>query len=230
MENSGLFSFEWPVDQNGYLLEEVEPEAKSSAARTLLGPKRIIRPKGGPIRYYRPLEEQVGLARMFADIQSSADQEVAFIEFANKYGMLGTFSSQPYIASDPRHSERLKDWAFEAEMMATMKDFIDRRQLEAASGIFNGLNRSWNLIPKIRYERAQRPKLELVPDTLAGVMWLQFAGELTNGTSFKRCLWCPTWFPIGPGSPHRESRKFCSDACKTAWHRNQRKEAQSEKV
>ena len=68
------------------------------------------------------------------------------------------------------------------------------------------------------------PTLHVVPMNLLGAMWLQVAGELTKGIQFRQCKWCPNWFPYGPGTVHKRNKEFCSDRCRKAWNRHQKKE------
>ncbi len=66
-----------------------------------------------------------------------------------------------------------------------------------------------------------RPSLKVVPLDLISAMWLQIAGEITNETKFRKCLWCPKWFPHGPGTGHKATKRFCSDRCRKGWNRQQ---------
>jgi hypothetical protein len=65
---SGPFTFDWAVDQKGYLIDG-----------------SFIRPVGGPPRYYRPLDEHPDLWLRFANTCSSPEGVLAF---ANEFGLL----------------------------------------------------------------------------------------------------------------------------------------------
>lgn len=73
-----------------------------------------------------------------------------------------------------------------------------------------------------RSDNMDRLELRVVPTSLIGCMWLQFASEL-EGAEYKRCPRCGRWFEIGePPSPNskrrirasRRDKKFCSDTCR----------------
>jgi hypothetical protein len=69
-----------------------------------------------------------------------------------------------------------------------------------------------------------RSTLRLVPDSLLGCVWLQFAQAVSSDKGFRRCDQCGQWFELGlPGG--RRSRLFCSGACRTRAHRARREKA-----
>jgi hypothetical protein len=52
------------------------------------------------------------------------------------------------------------------------------------------------------------------PATLLGMLWLQFARELSGKLSYRECPVCQTWVRIGHDAA-RGNRRFCSNACRT---------------
>ena len=89
-----LFHFEWAVDQHGYEPVSAE-ELPAGVERPVLGEPPInggwwIRRKGGPLRWYRPLESRRGLARGLARRFAYLSKEPqAILKFANQFGFLG---------------------------------------------------------------------------------------------------------------------------------------------
>src|SRR4051794_1279797 len=80
-----LFQFEWAVDQNGYQIERIP--GNDPATSTILGTvyaHDVIRPMGGPLRYYRPMDDNPGLWRQFAQCGDAA----MALAFAIKFGLL----------------------------------------------------------------------------------------------------------------------------------------------
>jgi hypothetical protein len=69
-----------------------------------------------------------------------------------------------------------------------------------------------------------RSTLRLVPDSLLGCLWVQFAQAVANDKGFRRCGQCGLWFELGPQAGRR-SRLFCSGACRTRAHRARREKA-----
>ncbi len=229
MADKSLFTFEWPVDKAGYDLELVKPRRSPGRTPTQLTagdtePYYVIRRRGGPLSYYRPLEDHPGLARRLADLATTAaSDDTALRDFANEFGLLGVWAGLGFDPEKDRE-ERIDDWRSFARSLRYVFWLKDGGNLETACTEFNEHVRP-RFTARIYYERAKRPELEIVPATLAGALWFQVAGELTYGTKFKRCDWCPTWFPVGRGTGRRETRKFCSDRCRMAWHRHHKEKA-----
>lgn len=57
-------------------------------------------------------------------------------------------------------------------------------------------------------------KLCLVPESLFGALWLQFAQVIERNSEFRRCAECGTWFELRPGSA-RSDKIYCSNSCRT---------------
>jgi hypothetical protein len=66
---------------------------------------------------------------------------------------------------------------------------------------------------------SERVGLRIVPETLIGFLWLQFAKAVEGGRSYRRCEDCSKWFEFG-GQSSRSDKRFCSDTCRV---RNGRK-------
>jgi len=220
MGKNNLFTFEWPVDQDGYELEFVKPRLTKGRADTkLTGPYQILKRRSGPLRYYRPLEDQPGLARRLAELSKHQGDESLLVDFANEFGLLSHDSFGLVISG-----QRMKtsDWWEIALQLHFVLELKDAGNIEAACATLNEHVHP-NFKPHIHFQQPKRPKLSIAPDNLAGALWFQVMGEITHGTKFKRCDLCPTWFPVGPRTGHRETRRFCSNTCRNAWHRQNKK-------
>jgi hypothetical protein len=68
--------------------------------------------------------------------------------------------------------------------------------------------------------------LRLTPNCLLGALWLQFAHYITGSRKYRECKNCPEWFEIAPDL-NRESRVFCSESCRWAFHNRQKKKPKS---
>lgn len=66
--------------------------------------------------------------------------------------------------------------------------------------------------------RYTRLSLHLVPTSLVGCLWLQFARAVDGDRDYRRCPDCRKWFEI---TKHisRSDRTFCSPTCKASAHR-----------
>ncbi len=205
-----MFQFEWPVDRDGYEWAHDRPGSEQPPYSILTGLRGwVIRPRGGPKAFYRPLEEQPGLFRRFASLPQ--DDRDAILEFTNLFGMLdgSTNGTQLDIIAD--RIERFHiitgalDYSSPLVAAVAFNDFFHPRftvQMDAAKS---------------------PPRLSVEPTTLYGAMMLQVAMEISGTSKFKKCKQCPQWFPIGKkGATIR--KEFCSDRCRVAWNRRQKRE------
>lgn len=58
----------------------------------------------------------------------------------------------------------------------------------------------------------------LVPDSLIGALWLQFARAIDGEKQYRRCLACGAWFELSPDTA-RTNRRYCNDACRSKAYR-----------
>ena len=216
-----LFSLEWRVDRDGYQATSAE-ELPAGVERPVLkepplGRGWYIRRKGGPLRDYRPLAEYPGLARRFAYL---AKEPGAILKFANEFGFLGV--GQTGYEADVIE-EHVWFWHTHIEFMRGVVEAIDADDKISILSIFNQ-HVEPHMTIQIEVSPMKRPALQVVPMNLLAAMWLQVAGELTQGTQFKNCRSCSNRFPFGPGTPHKRTKQFCADRCRKAWNRHQKKE------
>lgn len=66
-----------------------------------------------------------------------------------------------------------------------------------------------------------RGRLHLVPKSLLGALWVQFALAINGDKEYRECGHCSTWFELSPGTA-RTSRFYCSDACKMKAYRERK--------
>jgi len=214
------FSFEWPVDTHGYELRELSDDA-GAARRVLASGIQIVR-RGGPLRWYRPLEDRPGLFLEFAELEATPENAVAF---SNEYGLLGwrgERSDHEGMSFDDwkKIHEKFKDLA------PKVKDAIIDYSASDLAWLVNE-----RMAPRcftyIDYWSGTKPQKKVRPVTLAAALGLQLQDQVTNGVRYRQCKTCPTWFPFGPGTQNRSSKEFCSDRCRVAWNRQQKQEARS---
>ncbi len=198
-----LFQIEWQVDQDGYELDK-RPQDDGDIIT-------VIQRKGGPFRGYRlDLEEKdAGLFRQFGSLDRTPE---AVVEFATEYGFLRT---------EFRDQEPVKEWLIAIGQMYALVAALDEGRHEDFWALFNdGQIRprffAWIEPNRVVYKKS---KFKLVPESLAAVMWLQLADCSTKGTTFKQCVFCPRWFPVGPGTGRKPTKKSCSNRCRVAWNR-----------
>jgi hypothetical protein len=69
-----------------------------------------------------------------------------------------------------------------------------------------------------------RPGPKIVPVSLLGALYLQFAFAVGGSKDYQQCARCGKWFELTPGV-NRADRLFCSDACRMASYRERVKQA-----
>lgn len=66
--------------------------------------------------------------------------------------------------------------------------------------------------------------MRMVPKSLLGAMWFQFAEMIDKRQSLKQCEQCGKWFRVA-GGIGRTDKKYCSQRCRTQWYRARTAEA-----
>ena len=213
-----LFHFEWAVDDHGY--EPVSAEQlPAGVERPVLEEPPIgggwwIRRRGGPLKRYRPLESRRGLARRFAYLPKDP---VALLDFANEFGFLGVGQTG---YEDGVVEEYARYWHQHMDFMRGIIETIKSGDKSSATQIFNQ-HVEPHMTIWIETPAASRPVLHVAPMNLLASMWFEIAGELTKGTQYKKCEWCPNWFPYGSGTGYKRNKRFCSNSCQKAAKRHQ---------
>ena len=69
--------------------------------------------------------------------------------------------------------------------------------------------------------------LTILPQSLVGALWLQFARAIDRDREYRACLNCGDWFEVGQGAASR-ARQFCSNKCRVAHSRKRRAQASGE--
>ena len=218
---ASLFHFEWYIDQKGYEAVSAQELPPGTLRPVLLPPPRhgwYLRRKGGPLRAYRPLEDYRGLFRRFAYLP---EEPQAILEFANEFGILGVGRSGP--PDNENWEEHVLWWYTHIQGVRYIVEGIDGGKASSMASIFNQYVYP-HMTVRIEAAQARRASLHVDPTTLLSAIWLQVAGELTEGTNYRKCRHCPNWFPVGPGTGHKQTKIFCSDRCRVAWNRRKGKE------
>lgn len=90
--------------------------------------------------------------------------------------------------------------------------------LSALTSIFN---EGWGKIrTELRPQQSMKAQIVFVPVNLIQFIWLQFALFATSNSKLLRCARCNEPMIVGSGTGRRETAKFCSNACKMAFHKH----------
>jgi hypothetical protein len=207
-----LFNFQWKVDLDGY-------EVRIQTDEGFLGGSReIILPRGQRWSRYRALQNP-GLWLRFAETCRDRPGLLGFIE---EFGMLGDFDT---VYADLLLAERLH---FIAEhVKAGDRDKICQILQDAeAKGLWEPPRMHVTLISQVA------PKLAVVPELLQDALKLQAlqAIESVKDWQFQKCRNpdCGNYLKLGRGSGDRTAytarRAFCSDRCRVAYARQQKRQ------
>lgn len=215
--NDSPFRFVWPVDQLGYEIEHVKLKEPRG-----LGMEReydVIRPRGGPLRYYWPMDED-GLWRQFAESCNSIE---GVLRFVAQFGRLGRVEP-----------ERFDIILSNAEFLRLIAGRLDAGDRASAATLFTqgGLP---NLKEAILWsnEKPEVFEFRLIPLSLRDALLHQAGEAITGNRRFRRCRneSCPNWFRLGHRANTGEGRRtytarreFCSDRCRVASARRHKKE------
>jgi len=209
------FQFVWPVDQDGYEIWR-NPHDDETAQLLSRRETAFIRPRGGLLRYYRPLEVD-GLWLRFAESCKSID---GALSFANEFGCIFELHDE-----FPDAAEQIGDFLNAAEVIRQISERIEAGDRISAAKILNHTGRPL-VTETVRYdERTAAFEHVLVPVTLMSALLHQAAQAISGDRHFRRCRneGCPNWFRVGPRA-HTARREFCSDRCRVASARRQKKE------
>jgi hypothetical protein len=219
---AGPFQLEWPVDQHGYVAHR---RAGHDADGYGDGEFEFIQARGGPPRFYRPLDDS-GLWVRFADLCRSVE---GVLQFVTEYGTLR--QQDDNVDHYQRVAERL--WAIYQRLSAGDQ--------WAAAAIFTGRDFGWSspMMHETILWSPDRPEifeLAVRPDVLEDALKHQAAEAITGNRQFRRCRnqGCANWFRLGRRGVtegRRQTitarREFCSDRCRVAHARRQRREGAS---
>lgn len=181
----------------------------------------LVYPRGGPPRYYRPMEdEHAGLWRRFAHTCISPEQ---VLSFTNSYGLLSTRTrgdlSARVVASRCDHLNGVLGLASDLRRIAAALDADDR---EHAARLYNVFERVELLTPVIQTNpKTFKSELKFAPRSLASALMIQVGEAIAGNRHFRRCRneRCAEWFRVGQGAATAR-KEFCSDRCRVAWARH----------
>lgn len=207
MTKRELARLTWAVDVDGYeLLQNPSGEL-------------VICRKGGAMREYQPLQQTPALHRAFADIPTTPDGLLAFVE---EFGFLGI--EEEGFPPDEQHAESVDTCLEFHQLVREIIRAIDKKSGKSRSKAMEALTGSW-ITPRFELVvswSANGPEYHFNPLSLGGVIGLMIADELAQGRKYNQCRACKKWFQVGPsrrgaGASRlpRSDSETCSDACRS---------------
>ena len=212
--NGTPFGFAWHVDRDGYEIH-VEQESAGLAGRVGF---EVLVARGGRLRPTSPLDDE-SLWLRFAETCKDMD---GVMLFTKEFGLLG---------ASPERLDRILETAAHIRRISQHLDAGDRL---TATRIFD------QNIPTMKaailwYSREpERFHYRLIPVTLRDALLHQAGEAITGNRRFRRCRneGCSNWFRLGPNVAPEDGRRqtitirreFCSDRCRVASARRQKRE------
>jgi hypothetical protein len=238
-DSDSMLRLRWDIDQHGYEIVELEEELwEYDPNDPPVGLKKYIKGVGGPFTQYEPFSGEAAIHRDLADLCEETSDDLEVLAFCSRYGLIDQNHPEPF--SLPKtvpggvsqfrygptgrmmqsHETLSLDhfWVLQHPIRQAMMA-IDRDDKDHAKRLFNEADIS--VVPRINMEapRDHHP-WQLIPINLKSAIWLLVEQEISNAAQWRRCKNCQTWFP------KRTARGlYCEDACKTAFHRKNKKEA-----
>ena len=211
-----LFKFQWKVDQDGYTIEVRHRDFYGRQ-----GDWEYVVPRGTRWRYYRPLED----AGLWLRVAETCRTREGVLQFVGEFGLLHD------TATPVEHFQIV------AERLWTISQHLRDGDRRSAAELFNDYRDPFAL--PMMYETiiwsAEGPELAVVPRQLEDALKHQAADAITSTKEwqFRPCrnAGCPNWFRVGPraanetGTTFTARREFCSDRCRVAWSRRNKREA-----
>lgn len=178
--------------------------------------------------HYNPLSKKFpNLYRKFASLPE--DQE-SILRFADEYGMLGNgdlLTQDSVDKFDSGYGESERSWFVEIRKMKAQVTLWDRlterekRQFpqmkEILTVIDDSLFNKRTVCPRPLWDKGKaRPYLLIVPNSLLGALWLQFAKEVCGEITRSACFVCGKDIPLSRDTDagFRADKGTCSNACR----------------
>ena len=189
---------------------------------------------GAHVRRYKPLRDETGLFRIFAETKRT---QKGIMGFAERYGLLG---ERLYFF--PR-KEKLPDWGEATQDVEKVHGWVSEIRLVAdtmrryevgGAAIRDDGRRSINrrleelVSPRLEWTADQESlQLSYVPKNLLGAIWLQLAFALGHEKQYPRCIHCKKPFEVSldKRTGSRADAIFCSNKCKSADYRSRKRTA-----
>lgn len=225
--------FDWSVDQDGYVIESVKAADCTyfGTPASMIGfdDYDVVRAKGGPVRVYRSLDND-GLWRRFAETCRSPEGVLTFV---NEFGLL---SDASWHSLDGGKGQPLSEFLATARRLSEVAEHLDAGNREGAAKALQKrdglLPHGWpSLIEAILPSKSGGFEQRLIPISLRDALLHQAAEAIVGNRRFRRCRndGCSNWFRLGPhtakdgGKTYTKRREFCSDRCRVAAARHQKK-------
>lgn len=205
---TGLLQLEWQRDTAGY---EIVARPHEPNATLLTAPEGIyVVRRGGNMERYEPLKVP-GLYRRLAE---SNETPAGARDFITEFGMPDNLIGDAYRVESFYRAVRNMRKAIALAEAREWQELVWAFDISGLHGAGVGNSR----VVFEYHEGDERPTFGFRPRSLLAAIWLQFAYDYSTGqdAELRRCVWCPKWFRVGPGTGHRSTAVYCSPECQKA--------------
>jgi endonuclease YncB( thermonuclease family) len=137
------------------------------------------------------------------------------------------------LADQYRSTDTLRRWQSQIAQMRRCVEAWDRvRRGQAGDETVREIHRVVNYVLdgdqfRVAFEatrRGSRMMLQVVPKSLLGALWAQFALSMAGDKEYRACPSCHRWFELAPETA-RTSRVYCREACRSRAYRARQERA-----
>jgi hypothetical protein len=153
-----------------------------------------------------------GLVEPLVSQFAEAPDDAGLLAFMDKFGIV-TASAGDNVGVQERAWDDILSW--QQQFRRFLKGAAEGGSLQAAARIEFSIG----------MEHGKRPAVTLRPQSLVGLMWVEAATLLGEGTHLNSCHYCGQSFMVGPGSTRRSDSIYCSSPCRFKASRAARRKA-----
>jgi hypothetical protein len=218
-----LIDFTWTRCVDGYRLTKSKPRHDRP-------PTVGIESAGDRFEAYRPFEKDPALHMVFGRDMKATPEGI--LKFCNRWGMPG---GGRFDVPKGRGGLPTRTWSSMSELLAVQAamrhglNLYEKGEYSDFVTLFNTIyGAAWTRM-ELRFGPPNSSlRWVLVPPDLIRAMWIMFAYYVSSAAELVRCGNCERPVLVGTATGRRNTRKYCSPACKQAAWKRQKQVADRE--
>jgi len=230
---SAIVRLEWEIDSKGYDIEDrPDPTPSRSvistnmtkAEATMAGDSAsglFLVPRGGrPERYVLEGIKE----RIFEDLIATPQTPEGALAFAKKRGLLYRTKDMSLCFRDDRHDGFVNGEFYNC--IGQLRHAVKLAHEGRLDALERAMQRGGIKGLQVRFGRMRgdtAPRVFVEPSSLNHFCWLELMQLIAGGTQIQKCLNCGAFFSIGIEKGTRITRQYCSDRCRVAMHRKNKR-------
>jgi hypothetical protein len=159
-------------------------------------------------------------ADIYAIFESKRRTPEGMLDFCNVFGLLRGAGNRPIPTGFNMASYiRVDDMLAEHKRL---RQGVRGLQNRDPAPLVHHINIGGLIAQPTLLRRPTGLEMVFIPPDLITFMWLQVAQHAASIATLLRCEHCNTIIPVGAGTGHRSTRRFCNHACQQAAFRKRR--------